>query len=131
MPDTMQISVLFEPIIDSHNPPIGVDSVLLGESSTGSIRVNCFSGNAYVEREEPVRGQSGEEVIRKWIRPVIVLDVGYGAVNYIEGYFLYRLSQNREELKRVLSQNQQLSSILKHELGVIEGDSINADNANP
>lgn len=108
---------VFEPIIDAKNPPIGVDSVILAESGTGSVRASCFSGNAYVEREDIVPSQDGGMLNRKWIRPVVVVDVGYGAVNYLEGYLLYRLSNNSEELKRVLSQNPQLVAGLKAFLG--------------
>ena len=111
------VGVVFEPIIDAQNPPIAVDSVILAESGTGSVRVSCFSGNAYVEREDIVQSQNGGTLNRKWIRPVAIIDAGSGVVHYLEGYLLYRLSNNSEELKRVLSQNPQLVAGLKALLG--------------
>ena len=113
------VRVVFEPILDAQNPPIAVDSVILAEAGTGSVRVSCFSGNAYVEREDIVQSQNGGTLNRKWIRPVAIIDVGYGVVSYLEGYLLYRLSNNSEELKKVLSQNPQLVAGLKALLGEI------------
>ena len=104
---------VFEPIIDAQNPPVAVDSVLLAEALTGSVRISCFSGNPYMERQEKIQAQDGSEKNRMWIRPVAVIDMSYTAVRYIEGYLLQRLSNNPEELKRVLSDNPQLKASLK------------------
>lgn len=122
--------MIYEPIIDAQNPPIAVDSVLLAEAITGSLRVSCFSGNAYVERQDEVASQDGNKLTRMWIRPVSVVDIGYTAVNYIEGYLLHRLSQKQSELKRVLSQNPQLALSLKRELDNMEVNVHNAGYAN-
>lgn len=104
---------VFEPIIDAQNPPVAVDSVLLAEALTGSVRISCFSGNPYMERQEKIQAQDGSEINRMWIRPVAVIDMSYTAVRYIEGYLLQRLSNNPEELNRVLSDNPQLKASLQ------------------
>ena len=111
--------VVFETIIDSSNPPIGVDSVILAESSTGNVRVSCFSGNVFVEREEIVSVQDNENITRKWVRPVSVLDIGYGAVSYIEGYLLHRLSENTDELRRALIKTPNLALKMREALDLI------------
>ena len=113
MSNTRLLPSVFEPVIDAQNPPIATDSVILAESVTGNIRVSCFSGNPYIERQEEIPAQDGSMIIRNWIRPVAVVDVGYAAVSYIEGYLLQRLSNHPEELKRVLSDNPQLKASLK------------------
>ena len=113
MPNARILPSVFEPIIDAQNPPIAVDSVLLAEALTGNVRVSCFSGNPYIERQEEIKAQDGTTIIRNWIRPVAILDIGYAAVRYIEGYLLQRLSYNPEELKKVLSDNPQLKTQLK------------------
>lgn len=104
---------MFEPIIDAQNPPVAVDSVLLAEALTGSVRLSCFSGNPYIERQEKIQAQDDSKINRMWIRPVAVIDVSYTAVRYIEGYLLQRLSNNPEELNRVLSDNPQLKASLQ------------------
>lgn len=113
MQNTRILPSVFEPIIDAQNAPIAVDSVLLAEALTGNVRVSCFSGNPYIERQEEIPVQDGSTIMRNWIRPVAVIDVSYTAVRYIEGYLLQRLSNNPEELKRVLSDNPQLKASLK------------------
>ena len=52
MKDNNSLLVEIQPIIDSGNPPIGVDSVILGQSGTGAVRLACFAGDAFIEREE-------------------------------------------------------------------------------
>lgn len=93
-----KINMLFSPVIDSENPPVGIDSVLIGESGTGAVRLSCFAGDAYVLREEEIQ-QDGEKVKKLWIRPVCVIDMGNSAVEYLESYLLFRLSSNTKELK--------------------------------
>ena len=93
-----KINMLISPVIDSKNPPVGIDSVLIGESGTGAVRLSCFAGDAYVLREDEVQ-QDGETVKKLWIRPVCVIDIGNSAVEYLESYLLFRLSSNGSELK--------------------------------
>ena len=113
MGEINKMPMVYEPILDGKNPPIGVDSVMLGESGTGSIRLSCFSGNAFVEREEQMVSPDGSPLMREWVRPVCVIDISAGAVGYVEGYLLYRLSQNIDELRRILSQTPELSEKLR------------------
>ena len=100
MEQEQKANVEIQPIIDSHNPPISVDNVILGESGTGAVRLACFSGNAFVEREN-IEQRDGLSVKKIWIRPVSVLDIGTDAVSFIEDYLLYRLSENEAELRTV------------------------------
>ena len=93
-----KINMLISPVIDSKNPPVGIDSVLIGESGTGAVRLSCFAGDAYVLREDEVQ-QDGETVKKLWIRPVCVIDIGNSAVEYLESYLLFRSSSNGSELK--------------------------------
>ena len=93
-----KINMLISPVIDSENPPVGIDSILIGESGTGAVRLSCFAGDAYVLREDEVQ-QDGETVKKLWIRPVCVIDIGNSAVEYLESYLLFRLSSNGSELK--------------------------------
>ena len=98
MEQDKNLNVLIAPLIDSQNPPVGVDSVIVGESGTGAVRLTCFAGEAYVVREEEV-SQNGEKLKKLWIRPICVIDMGNSAVEFLESYLLFRLSSNIKELK--------------------------------
>ena len=98
MEHEQKVNVEIQPIIDSHNPPVSVDNIILGESGTGVVRLACFSGNTFVERED-IEQRDGLSVKRLWIRTVSVLDIGTDAVAFMEGYLLYRLSENETELR--------------------------------
>lgn len=95
------LHVEVQPIIDSGNPPIGVDSVILGQNGTGAVRLACFAGDAFIEREE-VRSSGDKDIKKLWMRLVCVLDIGNSAVRFIEHYLVYRLSENVEELRNAL-----------------------------
>ena len=101
MTDNLNINVEVQPIIDSQNPPVSVDSVMLGERSAGAIRLVCFADNVYIEREEQ-RHKDGEETKVLWIRPVSVIDIGANAVKFAEAYLLRRLSEGMSEMQYAL-----------------------------
>ena len=92
--------VEIQPIIDSNNPPISVDSVILGQSGTGAIRLACFAGDAFIERKE-IQKSEDKDVKKLWIRPVCVLDIGNEAIRFLESYLLYRLSENANDMYHV------------------------------
>ena len=114
--------VEIQPIIDSNNPPLSVDSVILGQSSTGAIRVACFAGDAFIEREE-VRSTEKGDIKKVWIRPISVLDIGTEAIRFMESYLLYRLSENPADMQHVQKilpdAVKKLYDTLKHS---VEGD---------
>ena len=85
--DINEQKVVFEPIIDSQTPPVGVDNVILGESSTGSVRISGFAGNIFALKNDKVK-IDGEEFNRLWIRPVCVIDLSPNAIKQIISNFL-------------------------------------------
>lgn len=113
--------VEIQPIIDSGNPPIGVDSVILGQSSTGAVRIACFAGDAFIEREE-VKNSDGRDVKKLWMRPVSVLDIGGSAVKFMEHYLLYRLSENADELREALENVPEVMTKLYTAMNSLMGD---------
>lgn len=121
MQDEKGLLVEVQPIIDSGNPPIGVDSVILGQSGTGAIRLACFAGDAFIEREE-VQSSDGRDIKKLWMRPVCVLDIGSTAVRFIEHYLVYRLSENAEELRNVLDSMPEATEKLYTAMTSLMGD---------
>lgn len=93
--------VVIAPLIDAHTPPVSADSVILGEASTGAIRLSCFSGDAFVIREDVI-SLNGTDKKRLWVRPVCVVDISPEAVKFMESYLLLRLSSNSNELQHAV-----------------------------
>ena len=91
-------NIIAIPLIDAKNPPVGVDSVLLGEAATGAVRLSCFAGDAFIEKEENI-SINGADTKRLWIRPVCVVDIAPEAVKFLESYLLYRLIENENDMQ--------------------------------
>ena len=96
--------VLIEPVIDSQTPPIGVDNVILGESSTGAIRLSGFSGNIFSLRTDVLNSKEEGVARRIWARPVCVIDLNPNAVRQLDEYLAFRLSGDANTVEELLRQ---------------------------
>ena len=94
-------NVIVVPLIDSQNPPIAADSVVLGEAATGAIRLSCFAGDAFVLKEDSVV-INGTDTKRLWVRPACVVDVSPEAVKFMESYLLFRLISNPNDMQHAM-----------------------------
>lgn len=112
-------NVYVEPIIDSQNPPISIDNVMLGDPGTGALRLIGFSGNAFAVKEEEKSTPEGE-FLRVWARPVCVLDFSARALKAIEGYLLFYLTEHPEDLKQAVRQFPDLTKKLRACLKTLE-----------
>ena len=98
MEQNKNLGIVIEPVIDSQNPPISIDTVLLGENPSGSVRLVGFSGNLFPIKEDTI-SVNGNSTQRIWVRPVCVADIGLEAVRFLEGYLLQKISSNSNELE--------------------------------
>ena len=96
--------VLIEPVIDSQTPPIGVDNVILRESSTGAIRLSGFSGNIFSLRTDVLNSKEEGVARRIWARPVCVIDLNPNAVRQLDEYLAFRLSGDANTVEELLRQ---------------------------
>lgn len=126
MEEEPQNAVVLEPLIDSRNPPVVADNVLLALSKTGAIRVMGFSGTPFIIKEEEIDTEAGK-VKRRWIRPTCVVDFSQGAVEYVEAYLLLRLSESPNDLENVLKRSPGLAEKLRSILKDMEGNHRVAD----
>lgn len=108
-----------EPIIDSHNPPINVDSLLLGESSDGALRLTCFGGMLFVAKEESYATPEGSSK-RVWARPTCVLDLKEGPLDLLSAHLFSRLIKHPETLKYLMQQMPELKLALKEALPALK-----------
>ncbi len=95
--------VLVEPVIDSQTPPIGVDNVILSESSIGAIRLIGFSGNLFSIKTDVLDLKEGK-VHKIWARPVCVIDLSPNAVRQLDEYLAFRLSGDTKTVEELLRQ---------------------------
>ena len=117
--DINEQKVVFEPIIDSQTPPVGVDNVILGESSTGSVRISGFAGNIFALKNDKVK-IDGEEFNRLWIRPVCVIDLSPNAIKEIDAFLMFRLGDNMDTVKNLLTQYPEAREKIKELITEIE-----------
>ena len=117
--DINEQKVVFEPIIDSQTPPVGVDNVILGESSTGSVRISGFAGNIFALKNDKVK-IDGEEFNRLWIRPVCVIDLSPNAIKQIDAFLMFRLGDNMDTVKNLLTQYPEAREKIKELITEIE-----------
>ena len=95
------VNVIVVPLIDSQNPPISADSVVLGAATTGAIRLSCFAGDAFILKEDSVVIDD-TETKRLWVRPACVVDVSPEAVKFMESYLLFRLISNPNDMQHAI-----------------------------
>jgi len=105
-------NVYVEPIIDSQNPPISIDNVMLGDPGTGVLRLIGFSGNAFAVKKEE-KSTPEEEFLRVWARPVCVLDLSPRALKVVERYLLSSLAEHPEDLKQTVREFPDLTKKLR------------------
>lgn len=115
-------SYLIEPLIDSRNPPISVDSLLLGESGK-RYRLSCFAGTPFPEKVETfdIQSENGPlKLTKTWFRPVCVMDVDGGALHVLLIPLINRLAEHPEEQETFLRQFPELKEKLRAALPILE-----------
>jgi len=102
-------------IIDSQNPPISIDSVMLSQGPSG-IRICGLSHPLFPVRVEEVVKPDTNRVRLVWVRPSTVMDMNFDSTIQLFRSFVDVFVRNPANVESVCKANPGFAKILRQDL---------------